>query len=139
MFFSVELPTWNFKNSYTVFQCAKVEWHKMIDCEIFWILWVWFAMVGLLCIRRCLWLVLETQVVLYLICTRVQAVVKLRMTLVSFVVYVHSCTGILVSLINREWLMTIVIVGKHADSSPLWNNTVFQFYFVEFWCLSYPR
>lgn len=32
-----------------------------------------------------------------------------RMTLVSFVVYVHSCTGILVSLINRELLMTIVI------------------------------
>ena len=59
-------------------------------------------MVGLLCIRRDLWLVLETQVVLYLICTSVQAVVKLRMTLVSFVVYVHSCTGILVSLINRE-------------------------------------
>ena len=97
------------------FHCATVKWHTIItiNCnfEIFWILWVWSALVGLLCLRRGLWFVLETQVVfisdMYKSTSSREAVN--RMTLVSFVVYVHSCTGILVSLINRELLMTIVI------------------------------
>ena len=96
----------------------------MINFEIFWILWVRSAMVGLLCLRRGLWFVLETLVVLYLICTWWYMGTSSReavnqMTLVSFVVYVPDGTGILVSLINREWYMTIMIVGHLENIVPL--------------------